>query len=114
MNPATQIIYKAKDINGVWQKGNLLSRKPDYYICDFNNDSVIHSAILINSHTLCIGCVIDGKEYFAGDKSEEPYYGAGKIRFEIERGFFVAFLSRLIRSLSECHSTLTITGNIHD
>jgi hypothetical protein len=112
MNTATNIIYKAKDFAGQWATG--------WYYPD-GSTHIIKTAkretIEINPETLCIGCVIEAREFFNGDAVVWPEYGIkGIVRFGLD-GFNVEFGSghtKTLHALLRCSRYITITGNIHD
>lgn len=120
MNTPTNIIYKAKSNNGLWYKGYYVRTDNGHIIiepgADIDDEDNIH---YINPNTLCIGCVIDGKEYFAGDKVRvRGTKNTGIYETEIIwTGTMFRFLENktyindgfLLPSL-----IIEITGNIHD
>lgn len=114
MNTPTNIIYKAKKAaTNEWVCG--------YYTYRAERTHYIHEAKTgcyyeIKPDTLCIGCAIDGKEYFAGDEFVWPEYGTTGIITFSENGFCVWFNTapQSKRLLTDCAEYITITGNIHD
>ena len=108
-----KIIYKAKSLEGVWVTGYYYSLEKNtiayHYII---NPKTPEETFTIDNKTICIGCIIDNKEFFAGDKVEKEGKFCGIITFSLTRGFAI-YNDGVLWSLVSNSHLITVSGSIH-